>query len=251
MGKIGIAGFGFVGQALYLSIKDKENVVIFNKKPGYNTIGELMQSDIIFVCLPTPMLDEGKQDTGSIGQLMVALAAKGYTGVVAIKSTVLYSTVQPWIGPLNIVVNPEFLNQNTAASDFKQQKLIILGGTANHCSIVIDYYRKCFDIDGHEYIVVPHVEACNFKYLHNIYHAYQVLFWNYVYELTGNHRKYALMYEKLTGIKPLLSQVCADGKMGYGGACFPKDIHAMQYDSPHILTEYMCEFNKLLRNPKK
>jgi UDP-glucose 6-dehydrogenase len=90
-------------------------------------------------------------------------------------------------------------------------------------------------------------EAIELKYTHNIYHAYKVLYWNYVHEVCGNQRKIFSLYSKLTGNINELGQIYADGTPGYGGACFPKDVKAFHKERQHQLTEYMIRYNARLR----
>jgi len=247
MKKIGIVGFGFVGQAIYSSFKDTSQVFVYDKyKEQFNDQDILLDCDFLFICVPTPTTN-GEQDASVIDDVFYYLTRKKYQGICIVKSTVLLSNIEPWLGKLNIVMNPEFLNQNTASEDFMHQKLIILGGEATDCCDVRELYNECFCLPGATYQFTSIEEAINFKYIHNTYHAYQVLFWNYVQESIGNSRKYVLFYEKLYGRKPILSQIAPDGKLGYGGKCFPKDVTALNDEKPHMLTEFMCTFNKKLR----
>jgi len=107
-------------------------------------------------------------------------------------------------------------------------------------------YKEAFNFTA-DYHITSIQEAMDFKYIHNIYHAYNVLFWNYVQENFNNSRKHVSLYEKIYGKKPILSQIAPDGKLGYGGACFPKDIKAMDFNKPHELTKFMNQYNNRLR----
>jgi len=247
--KMAIAGFGFVGQAVYAGAKRPEVITIYDRyKEGYDEFSELLDCDFVFCCLPSPMDPEtGQQDFTEINYLLQELEKETYEGIVIIKSTVLYNNIAPWFDKLNIVLNPEFLNQNTAFDDFKNQNLAIIGANALLGCEVREMYTDAFNLQETTFQIITPEEACWFKYLHNIYHAYQVLFWNYVHQLTGNSRKYTMLYEKLYNRKPILSQVCTDGQPGYGGACFPKDVNALANKHPHLLTEFMCRFNTKLR----
>jgi len=247
---IGIAGFGFVGQAVYASIKTECNVVVYDKyKPKFSNIKNIGGSITILVCLPTPMdLETGSQNISELHEFLSQLADIKYEGIVIIKSTVFFENIVKWSFKLNLVLNPEFLNQNSAPDDFANQNMVLLGGSASHTCEVRKIYKTCFNLpEDTNYQLVSATEACHFKYMHNIYHAYQVLFWNYVQQKTGNSRKYVMLYEMLYGRKPILNQIALDGQLGYGGACFPKDVNAMQFESPHLLTEFMCRFNAELR----
>lgn len=249
MVKICIAGFGFVGQAVYASLQPGKVAPIYDRyKPQFSDISKLTDSELIFCCVPTPMdKTTGEQDFSEVEFLLRHLQHEKYQGIVVVKSTVLPGNIAPWAGKLKIVVNPEFLNQNSAADDFRNQPVVILGGEAIDCHRVEQLYGNFFRLADPSYQYMSVAEACWFKYLHNVYHAYQVLFWNFAHDLTGNSRKYTALYEKLYGRKPILSQVCADGLPGYGGACFPKDVNALWNEYNHPLTIFMRTYNRMLR----
>jgi len=241
--KIAIAGFGFVGQAVFAGVKDKDNVVIYDPPKGYRTA--LLENDVIICCLPTPTID-GKQDFSIYKNFLQEI--QGFTGILVIKSTVLFDNIKSYLSKFRIVMNPEFLNQNSAIYDFLHQKVIILGGDTKDCFEIARMYEEDFEVECDTIEILSHEEAINFKYLHNLYHAYKVLFWNYVQEVTGNSRKYAPLYKKLReGMDNEMSRVCADGLPGFGGACFPKDMAAQHQHFPHELTRFMIEYNHQLR----
>lgn len=251
MSKIGLAGFGFVGQALYASAKHDCIDVIHDPPKGKNNFDKLLKCSHIFCCLPSPPTKNLAQDFSIYDTFLTTLADAKYPGIVIIKSTVLFSNVEPYLGSLKIVMNPEFLNQNTAIKDFKNQKVIILGGEVDNCMSVESIYAQYFSfysVPAYEFCSIQ--EAIQTKYIHNIYHAYKVLFWNYVLETTGNHRKIFNLYSKLTGNTFEMQNVGADGKLGYGGACFPKDVGAFGFENQHELTEFMKKYNARLRGKK-
>jgi len=59
MSRIGIAGFGFVGQALYMSATNNDTIVIYDKYKNMGSIEDLKTVDFIFTCLPTTRLTLG------------------------------------------------------------------------------------------------------------------------------------------------------------------------------------------------
>lgn len=252
---IGIAGFGFVGQAVYGSIfgsKLKNEVLVYDKyKKMGNKVDLFNDSKVIYCCLPTVDDGTGKQNFDEYADFLQSALDAKYDGVIVIKSTVLYENVEPWINKLNIVMNPEFLNQNNAVEDFKNQEVIVLGGRIDHCRTVEDIYFEYFELKATcEVECCSLKEAIELKYMHNIYHAYKVLFWNYVEDQTGNSRKISDLYHKVC-TRNELSRVCADGKPGYGGSCFPKDVNAFNEVRPHRLTEFMKDYNFSLRGSEK
>lgn len=248
--RIGIAGFGCVGQAVYASLTCPSMCTIYDRyKQRYKeAFIDLIQTDVIFSCLPAEMSSCGSQDFTEYKDFLDKLIARGYGGIVIIKSTVLYDNLVPYFNDLEVVVNPEFLCHNTSIEDFENQEAIVLGGDVRLALQVKDTYIDHFDIKGNmEFLLCTAKEAIELKYIHNIYHAYKVLFWNYVYETTGNHRKLFNLYSAITGNTNEMAQVAADGKLGYGGSCFAKDVFALDYVSPHILTLFMRYYNKQLR----
>ncbi|MFA5132660.1 MAG: hypothetical protein WC444_05060 [Candidatus Paceibacterota bacterium] len=256
---IGIAGFGFVGQAVYASLKPeyKKQCIIYDPPKGFDNFDQLIASDFVFCCLPSPTIkDENlgisglRQDFSAYEQFFKAVIGqlKNKQTVFIVKSTVLYSNILPYLSQLNIVMNPEFLNQNTSIEDFMNQKWVLLGGRTDRCCQVRDMYDECFDLGYTICEFCSEKEAIEAKYIHNLYHAYKVLFWNYVQEVTGNERKIYDLYKKVLKEPTDMAKICADGSPGFGGACFPKDLAAFDGEFPHMLTRFMQEYNHRLRS---
>jgi len=245
--KIGIAGFGFVGQAVYGSILYPSSIYVYDKYKDMGDLGTLIEnSRVIFCCLPTVQDKDGNQDFTEYRSFLSECRKRKYEGILVIKSTVLYDNISPYLDSLNIVFNPEFLCQNDAIKDFLNQKVVVLGGRIDLATEVKKVYKNNFALKDPDYEFCSIEEAINIKYMHNIYHAYKVLFWHYVQEKTGNARKMSDLYHKITD-RNELSKVCADGKKGYGGCCFPKDVNAYNSVKPDDLTEFMRKYNLKLR----
>ena len=87
------------------------------------------------------------------------------------------------------------------------------------------------------------------KYTNNIWEANQVLFWEWLQETTGIQRNVFRILTQIKGWVPemLHAQVGMDGRRGYGGACFPKDVGAFHGEHKHELTEFMRKMNARLR----
>jgi hypothetical protein len=58
---IGIAGIGFVGNTIYNFFKDKENTICYDKYKDLNKKEELLETDILFLALPTIYNEELKE----------------------------------------------------------------------------------------------------------------------------------------------------------------------------------------------
>ena len=64
MEKVGIIGTGFVGESMAYAFSPTNEIRIFDVKSerSNSTIEEVMMCDYVFICVPTPMNDEGKHD---------------------------------------------------------------------------------------------------------------------------------------------------------------------------------------------
>lgn len=243
--KIGIIGFGIVGQAQYSIIKNCDIVIHDLHKniiPNYN---ELLECKIIFICVPTNTKNN-KQDTGSFDATLKKLYKAKYSGLIIIKSTILYDNIKSWVKKLNIIFNPEFLTDNNSFDDAKFQDLIILGGDIHLTKIAEDFYTEYTILDNPEFNHMSIQDAINIKYIRNIYGAYKVLFWEYVQDVTGNSRKMYDLFSKLP-LQGDMSRVGMDGYRGYGGKCFTKDVIAFNTNTSHELTEFMINYNTRLQ----
>jgi UDPglucose 6-dehydrogenase len=252
--KIGIIGLGFVGSSVYnYFAADNYLLVCDNKKEIGTDILSIVQHEpeLIFVCVDTPTdYETGKQDPVNLCTVLYTLSEYKYEGIVVIKSTVLFSNIKKYLSDLRIVMNPEFLTQDNNYKDFNNQKTIIIGtdNIGNVSTVISAYKSSSLYNEEMEFEIVSIKEAIDIKYYHNIYHAYKVLFWNFVAQNTDfNHRKIYKLYKKLVPEGNEMAQVAADGKLGYGGACFPKDVAAYDYDYNHMLTKFMIDYNKELR----
>ncbi len=68
--KIGIAGYGYVGQAHELILKDYYDIIISDPAKGH--YGELSNADAIIVCVSTPSNTNGYCDVNNVGDVIDA-----------------------------------------------------------------------------------------------------------------------------------------------------------------------------------
>jgi len=245
--KIGITGYGFVGQATHAIFNPEVEVSIYDIKEKYNSssaLENIFNSNIIFVCLPTPMAESKAQDSSTIINFLNECVKNKYTGIIVIKSTVLFRHIEPFISILKIVLNPEFLNQNTYIKDSLNQKTILLGGEIVDIKKVQNLYLNYTLLTDISFEVLPHKEAIDFKYTRNLYNAYKVLFWEFIQDTTGNSRLMSELFKKFPQNE--MCQVGMDGFRGFGGSCLLKDTYAWDKEFNHNLTEFMLKYNLYL-----
>ena len=235
---IGIVGQGFVGSAIREGMKNDFNVQTYDKfKSDVSTCGSLQElcttAQIVFVCLPTPMRKDGSCDLSILEDTVAQINSFKNNNIVIVKSTVVPGTTERLNEEnehVDIVFNPEFLTEANSIEDFKNQNRIIIGGPRPATTIVKNMYRKSFRDTP---IVKTGSTIAEFvKYFINCFLATKVAYANefsQMCDLQGvDYDKvveYALYDKRIAPTH--LSVPGPDGKNGFGGSCFPKDLNAL------------------------
>ena len=240
--KIGIIGKGFVGSAVLNGFSIDENfksgIKIYDKNPDLSshTLAEtLNSSDIIFLSIPTPSNIDGSISLKNINNCLQEInEVNEKDNIILLRSTMVPGSTQYFsekFPKLNFVFNPEFLTEKNANYDFVNQSRIILGGKKELTSKVAQLYNLRFDNS------IPIIET-NFetaemiKYMNNCFLATKVSFMNEMKMLADKSNvdwKVAVngfALDKRVGGSHL-DVPGHDGKLGFGGSCFPKDIQAL------------------------
>ena len=232
--EIGIIGNGFVGEALAFVFSPSYNVKIYDivKSRSVNSLEDTLNSDFVFICLPTPMNEDGSQDLSYINDFF------NTNSIVERPIYIIKSTVLPGVtrnlskkfSNLKIVFSPEFLTQRTAKLDIITQSRIIIGSDNEKYS---DEVEKLFLIrfKNKNIIKTNTITAEFIKYMNNNFFATKVSLMNEFYRLS---KKIGVDWE--TALHGFVSDnrigdshldvPGPDGKLGFGGACFPKDLNA-------------------------
>jgi len=261
--KIGIIGQGFVGNAIYQKFKNYYDVKTFDIKGMMHCNSrkeETMSCDIVFVCLPTPMNQDGSCHTDIVEEAVADISTLSKGNIVVIKSTVPPGTVAKWnkkYSNLNIAFNPEFLTEANAVSDFENQTRVILGGPRKGTTKLKTIYSKVFP--KATIVKTDSTYAEMVKYVTNSFLATKVSFANEMYQICNGLEvdydkviEYATYDERLG--KSHWNVPGPDGDLGYGGHCFPKDVKALidlSHDlnvRPRILTAVDCKNNDVREN---
>jgi len=239
---IGIIGQGFVGTAVREGLKNFYKIETYDKyqkhKSTCQNLKELVdKTNVIFVCLPTPMLKSGECDISIVTETIRQIDSYEKNNIAIIKSTVPPGTselLNSECVSTKVVFNPEFLTEANSINDFKNQKRIIVGGPRPASTIIKNVFRKAFPQTP--IIKTSSTVAECVKYFTNTFLATKVSFANefkqICNEIDVDYDKvleYALYDERIG--KTHLSVPGPDGKLGFGGSCFPKDVNALIYYS--------------------
>jgi len=235
---VGIVGQGFVGTAIREGFKNAINIETYDKfKSDLSTCKSLEElsrkANIIFICLPTPMRPDGSCDLSIVSGAISNLEGYNNNNVAVIKSTIPPGTTKKFnqeCRNLQVVFNPEFLTEANFIEDFKNQTRIIIGGPRPASTKVKNLYRKIFPETA--LVKTGSNTAEMVKYFTNCFLATKVSFSNEIKQICEKIDvdydkvvEYGL-YDKRFG-KSHFSAPGPDGKFGFGGSCFPKDLNAM------------------------
>lgn len=229
---VGIIGNGFVGESQAFAFSPVADIRIFDIDPlrHTHTLEEVHNSDFTFVCVPTPMKKDGSQDTSYIDSVFEKASNKP---IYIIKSTVLPGTTQKLISKypeLSIVFCPEFLTERTAKLDMMTQSRIVLGGDRKLTNEVEKLFNERFK--NKHTIHTDTTTAELIKYMNNTFFATKVSIMNEFKRLAEmlnadwEDAVYGFASDGRIGDSHL-HVPGPDGKKGYGGTCFPKDVNAL------------------------
>ena len=235
--KIGIVGYGYVGKAVAHSYSEHEILIHDPAYPDISCPLETMLSAciVLFVCVPTPSGHQGQCDTSILRSVMVQL--QGFSGLLICKSTAppdVYQSLEQLPG-VKLAHVPEFLTQTRANQDYLNPHKILVGCAPHlHTEVaaVIAASDVNFDWVSIEYCSVT--EASFFKYMANTMLAMKVAVCNEFHDLAT---ALGLSWSEITRVAKTDTRLGnthwavpgPDGLRGYGGACFPKDIAAIQH----------------------
>lgn len=276
---IGVIGQGFVGGSLTTVFTERgETVFVYDKagkiSPGGinkfvrketdqvvipSSIHEFVNacegtsgfSGVYFVCVPTPMYEDGSPDTSIVEDVLDLVSSAPYLSdsperVAVIKSTVPPGSTERWNKMFNdrglhVVFNPEFLTEANAVNDMREQNRIVLGGPRPHINTVRNVFQRAFP-------KVPIIKTSSttaemVKYVTNCLLSVKVSFANEVSQICEALDKDGLNidYDKVVEYAKFDRRLgeshwsvpgpvpTHDGRYvrGFGGHCFPKDINAL------------------------
>ena len=254
--KIGIIGQGYVGTAVK-SVFEKHyetNTYDLNGNCNCKSMEELIDnSNIIFVCVPTPMKKDRSCDTSIVENVIaelndLALVRQCSNRIIAIKSTIPPGTtnrLNKECDYVSVIFNPEFLTEANFIEDFKNQSRIIIGGERPSTTKLRQVYSLAFP--DAKIVKTGSITAEMVKYFTNTFLATKVSFANEMKQICDElNIDYDKVVEYSTYDERLGKSHWAvpgpDGKLGFGGSCFPKDINALV----HLCEEFNFTTNVLI-----
>jgi len=248
--RVGVVGLGAVGGAL------KHTLEFFYDVYGYDVKGEyswddILQTDIVFICVNTPEGDDGRLDCQYVTEVLQRLATGGYPNPVVVRSTIRigYMDEATALFPdLRLVYSPEFLREKSRFQWSVCPDRIVLSGNPGDVQEVRSYFDWAEEA---VVLVMDHRSAEVAKLAHNGYIATKVSFTN----------EMEWICEKV-GADPLhvMDVIAADRRVGshehlhpylgpFGGKCVPKDTaELMNAVQGTVLLRAVNEVNELAKS---
>lgn len=220
--KIGIAGYGFVGKAHELILKDYYDIIVSDPAQGH--YGDLRQADAVIVCVSTPPMEmSGACDVTNVCDVIDDCPDIP----ILIKSTISiegWSLIQDTCKNSNITFSPEFLRAEHWKTDARNLDGVMLGGNSTNFWTDV-FLTACGKIN---ITVQKPEELILAKQLRNSFLALKVSFFNQVHDfcvaqgVNPHGTIQAIVEDSRIGE----SHSYITNERGYGGHCFPKDMLA-------------------------
>jgi UDP-glucose 6-dehydrogenase len=228
--KIVIAGYGPVGQAAYAALSQRNDVDLYIDDPykEYNYPDDMVDSvDAVVVAVATPVGNDGACDTSNVEAVFAKYGDVKY---------LVKSTTDPDFILMNsrrdLTFSPEYLRGTTGfnpTEEFLNSEFAVYGGGS------MRFWHELF------LPVLPNLKEVRFmtayqaafvKYMLNCFLATKVTFFNQAYEIfkAFGGEEFDVVIDGVC-LDPRVgyshTQVPGpDGKFGFGGHCFPKDMRA-------------------------
>jgi len=218
-----------------------------------NDYQQVLPAELIFLCVETPSTPEGAIDLrplrAAAREAAQALREGEHHQVVVVRSTVVPGTTEnvllPLLTektrgrsfPLGVVVNPEFLQEGQALTDFEHPGRIVIGSSDEASA---DLVARVYSSLPAPVIRTNLATAELIKYVSNALLATLISFSNQiallcealpdvdveeVLQTVHRDRRWLPLGADQSAVPPILAYLKAG--CGYGGSCLPKDVKAL------------------------
>src|SRR5579859_3397254 len=212
----------------------KKNTASGHLSFSTSTADGVEKSDVIFIAVPTPPLEDGSVDLSFIEKVAreIAGAMTGYK-IVVDKSTVpvqtgdkVAETIKRYCKAqveFDVVSNPEFLREGFAVEDLMKPDRIVIGVRSQRPVAAMKEIYKPFDAP----LIITDINSAELiKHASNSFLALKISYINAISvmcEATGaNVQEVA----HGMGMDDRIGRRFLNPSLGFGGSCFPKDLSA-------------------------
>lgn len=198
-------------------------------------VSAVRQSEVIFLCIGTPLLPSGKPDFNALSAAVKSIAAgmDGYRLIIE-KSTMPIKTGE-WLASLlrdqlpadidfDIAAVPQFLREGHAVKDFMHPDRIIIGADAQRAiDTIVQIYRPL-----NAPLLITDVNSAELiKHATNAFLATKISFINSIAQLCEKTGADVTCVARGLGLDRRIGPEYLSAGIGYGGIFFPKDINSL------------------------
>lgn len=202
-------------------------------------------SEVVFLALPTPKGGDGAADLSfvlgvarEIGKLIAAEETDSYR-VIVNKSTVPVGTADLVRSVIeeagltagerfDVVSNPEFLREGLAVDDFLKPERVVIGTSSPRAQSVMQNLYEPFVRNGNPILNMDERSSELTKYAANAFLATKITFMNEIANLCERVGANVEFVRHGIGTDSRIGKQFLYAGIGYGGSCFPKDVHALK-----------------------
>lgn len=206
-----------------------------------NSLSEgIENAEIIFICVGTPMSEDGSADLKYIYQVADEIAQNMKTPkIISIKSTVPVGTnrkVREYIKSKTdvefySVSVPEFLREGSSIEDMNQTDRTVIGSD-NHEAI--EKVASLFEHLNSPIVKCDLESAELIKYASNSFLATKISFINEIAQICDLSGADVTKVAYGMGLDSRIGPKFLNASIGYGGSCFPKDVLALYKTSEDL-----------------
>lgn len=196
-------------------------------------------SDIIFICVDTPMGSNGEPDLRNFYNVRDSLKQHFDSDkIIVIKSTVPLGTNKKLADYFNkytlnknytisVCSNPEFLKEGDAVNDFMKPDRIVIGCDEENITLIINKLYKNLNIAKKKFIFMSPQSAELTKYASNSFLATKISFINEISRVADHIGADMHQVKDGMGSDERIGHDFLNAGLGFGGSCFPKDLAAL------------------------
>ena len=141
--KVGVIGNGFVGEAISFAFSSVSDLYVYDTDPlkSLDDLESVHSCDYVFICVPTPMFQDGSQDLSYVESTFEKATSKP---VYILKSTVLPGTTERLskkYSNIQIIFSPEFLRESNALQDCLNPSRIVISNEGDKKEFISEFLK--------------------------------------------------------------------------------------------------------------
>ncbi|HRS00922.1 MAG TPA: UDP-glucose/GDP-mannose dehydrogenase family protein [Bacteroidota bacterium] len=199
-------------------------------------------TDIIFLCLPTPPDKDGAADLQNVLATSKEIAEiirdnnLSQNKIIVDKSTVpvgtgekvkkIFDEILP-NNEIEVVSNPEFLSEGTAVEEAMKPDRVVIGTNSQRVRDIMKELYEPFLRSGNPLLFMDIRSAEITKYAANSMLALRISFMNELARYCDNVEADIDLIRLGIGLDPRIGKRYLYAGLGYGGSCLPKDVKAL------------------------